>query len=164
MPAEKCYTGHMHRLLLLLAAYSFCFAEETTDVSALLPDASTGLTLDEDAFESIRADMKAGRPTGEANVDTALWQRAMKSVSTEARDALLMCLLLRLNPELEPEKALPELIALLQLHTRAASGDPAAAAELAQALRSGSWHALRFPQDAEAAAQPARPRLPLFGK
>lgn len=162
MPAEKCYTGDMSRLLLLLACLPLCAAEETTDWSALLPDASAGVTLDEDAFESIRADMKAGRPTGEANGDTALWQRAMKSVSTEARDAQLMCLLLRLNPELGTEKALPELIALLQLHTRAASGDPAAAAELAEALRTGAWHALRFPQSAEAAAQLTRPRY-LFG-
>lgn len=151
MPAEKCYTGHMHRLLLLLAAYSFCFAEETTDVSALLPDASAGLTLDEDAFESIRADMKAGRPMGEANGEVALWRRAMNAASMEERDATLLCLILRLNPELSPESALSELIDLLQLHTRAAAGHPDACAELAQALRSGAWHKLHMPLDSESA-------------
>lgn len=135
-----------------------------SDVSSLLPDASAGLTLDEEAFESIRADMKAGRPTQAPDGDAALWQRAMKSESTEARDAMLMCLLLRLNPALEEEKTMPELVFLLQLHTRAASGDPAAAEELARALRSGSWHALRFPQSAEAAAQLTRPRIRLGGE
>ncbi len=151
MPAEKCYTGHMHRLLFLLAASSLCAAEETTDWSALLPDASAGVTLDEEAFASIRADMKAGRPTAEANGDTALWRSAMNAASTEARDATLLCLLLRLNPELAPEAALPELIALLQLHTRAVAGQPDACAELAQALRGGEWHALRMPCDPESA-------------
>lgn len=141
----------MHRLLLLLAAYSFCFAEETTDVSALLPDASAGLTLDEDAFESIRADMKAGRPTGEAKGETALWRRAMNAESTEERDARLLCLILRLNPALDPETALPELIALLQLHSRAAAGQSEACTELARALRSGTWHQLHLPCDPESA-------------
>lgn len=143
----------MHRLLFLLAAYSFCFAEETTDVSALLPDASAGLTLDEDAFESIRADMKAGRPTGEAKGETALWRRAMNAASTEERDAMLLCLILRLNPEVKPEDALPELIVLLQLHSRAVAGQPEACTELAQALRSGMWHRLHLPCDSESAAK-----------
>lgn len=151
MPAEKCYTGHMHRLLLLLACLPLCTAEETTDWSALLPDASAGVTLDEEAFASIRADMKAGRPTAEENDDTALWRSAMNAASTEARDATLLCLLLRLNPTLSPESALPELIALLQLHTRAVSGQPEACAELAQALRRGVWHNLHMPCDPESA-------------
>lgn len=153
MPAEKCYTGHMHRLLLLLACLSLCTAEETTDWSALLPDASAGVTLDEEAFASIRADMKAGRPAAEADGDAALWRKAMNAAGTEARDAMLLCLLLRLNPQLAPEPALAELIALLQLHTRAAAGQPEACAELAEALRSGLWHRLRLPVDAESAAK-----------
>lgn len=151
MPAEKCYTGHMHRLLLPLAAFSLCTAEETTDWSALLPDAATGVTLDEEAFASIRADMKAGRPTPEARDEVALWRRAMNAASTEERDATLLCLILRLNPELKPENTLPELIALLQLHTRAVAGQPDACAELAQALRSGAWHKLHMPCDPESA-------------
>lgn len=151
MPAEKCYTGGMHRLLFLLAVSSFCTAEETTDWSALLPDASAGITLDEESFASIRADMKAGRSTAEANGDTALWRSAMNAASSEARDATLLCLFLRLNPELAPEAALPELIALLQLHTRAVSGQTEACAELAQALRSGGWHNLHMPCDPESA-------------
>lgn len=151
MPAEKCYTGHMHRLLLLLACLPLCTAEETTDWSALLPDASAGVTLDEEAFVSIRADMKAGRPTPEAHDEVALWRRAMNAASTEERDATLLCLILRLNPELSPESALSELIDLLQLHTRAAAGHPDACAELAQALRSGAWHKLHMPLDSESA-------------
>lgn len=149
---------------LFLACVPLCLAEESADWSALLPDDSAGLTLDENAFESIRADMKAGKQTKAAESEASLWQRAMKCVSMESRDAMLMCLLLRLNPELETEKALPELIILLQLHTRAASGDPAAAAELAEALRVGTWHSLRFPQSAEAAAQLTRPRFLLGGE
>lgn len=136
---------------LLLACVPLCLADELTDVSSLLPDASTGVTLDEEAFASIRADMKAGRPTAEANGDTALWRSAMNAASSEARDATLLCLILRLNPALSPETALPELIALLQLHSRAVSGQTEACAELAQALRSGEWHALRLPRDPESA-------------
>lgn len=147
MPAEKCYIGCMHRLLLLLAAFSLCTAEETSDWAALLPDASAGVTLDEEAFASIRADMKAGRPTTGGNDEVALWRRAMNAESTEERDATLLCLLLRLNPSLEPEKTLPELVALLQLHSSAAAGHPEACRELAQALRSGVWHNLHMPCD-----------------
>lgn len=153
MPAEKCYTGHMHRLLLLLACLPLCTAEETTDWSALLPDASAGVTLDEEAFTSIRADMKAGRPTPEANHDVALWRRAMNAASSEERDATLLCLILRLNPELSSESALPVLIALLQLHSRAVAGHPDACAELAQALRSGAWRNLHMPCDSESAGK-----------
>lgn len=142
----------MHRLLLLLACLPLV-ADETTDWSALLPDASSGLTMDEEAFESIRADMKAGRPTAGAPEDVALWRAAMNAASTEERDATLLCLLLRLNPEWKPEHSLPELIALLQLHSRAVAGQTEACAELAQALRSGSWHSLRLPVDAESAAK-----------
>lgn len=153
MPAEKCYTGHMHRLLLLLACLPLCPAEETTDWSALLPDASAGVTLDEEAFTSICADMKSGRSTAERDSSIELWRRAMNAASTEERDAMLLCLLLRLNPALELETALPELIALLQLHTRAAAGLPEACAELAQALLCGAWRNLHMPCDSESAGK-----------
>lgn len=77
----------------------------------------------------------------------------MNATSTEERDARLLCLVLRLNPEVKPEDALPELIALLQLHSRAAAGQTEACAELARALRSGTWHQLHLPCDSESAAK-----------
>lgn len=138
---------------LLLACVPLCLADELTDVSSLLPDASTGVTLDEEAFASIRAEMKACRPTAGMSSDVAAWREAMNATSTEARDATLLCLFLRLNPELNPEAALPELIALLQLHSRAVAGQPEACTELAQALRSGTWHRLHLPRDPESAAK-----------
>lgn len=156
MRGEKCYIGDMKPLFLVVALMSFCAAEETADWHSLLPEAGTGVTLDEEAFSRIRGEMQAEQrslQTSAEETDAALWRRAMNSDSTEERDARLMALLLKLNPELPLSSSLPELVALLQLHTRAAAGQAAACAELSEALRSGKWHTWTLPQDAESAAK-----------
>lgn len=145
---KTCYTRGMKIALVLLACLPLCLAEESW--SALLPDGSAGVTLDEEAFETIRAEMKAGqRP--EADADVTLWRSAMNAASPEERDARLMALVLRLNPALSLEASLTDLVALLQLHSRALAGQTAACAELAQALYRGQWKGLKWPQDGESA-------------
>lgn len=156
MRGEKCYIGDMKPLFLVVALMSFCAADEAADWSALLPDAGTGVTLDEEAFNRIRVEMQAEQrslQTSEEETDAALWRRAMNSDSTEERDARLLALLLKLNPELPLSTSLPELVSLLQLHTRAVAGQAAACAELSEAIRCGKWHTWTLPQDAESAAK-----------
>lgn len=138
----------MKFLLPVVVGLSFCCAEEASDWSNLLPDASGGLTLDDEALEAVRTEMRGEPPV---SADVALWRKSMNAESTEARDATLICLLLRLNPGLAHEAALPELISLLQLHSRAVAGHPEACAELAQALRLGMWRQLCMPCDPESA-------------
>lgn len=144
MLREKCYTEGMHYLFLALACCALCAAEERSDWSVLLPDGSAGVTLDEEAYAAVRAEMTVGRKLTES-ADVAMWRRAMNAASTEERDATLLCLLQRLNPERSPEAFLPEIIELLQLHSRAAAGEASACAELSPALRCGQWHLWKLP-------------------
>ena len=138
----------MKLALVLLACLPLCLAEESW--SALLPDGSAGVTLDEEAFESIRAEMKRSAQPG-ADAEVTLWRSAMNAASSEERDARLMTLVLRLNPSLSADESLADIVALLQLHSRALAGQAEACAELSQALRRGQWKGLKLPQDGESA-------------
>lgn len=138
----------MKLVLVLLACLPLCLAEESW--SALLPDGSAGVTLDEEAFESIRTEMKRSAQPG-ADAEVTLWRSAMNAASSEERDARLMTLVLRLNPSLSADESLADIVALLQLHSRALAGQAEACAELSQALRRGQWKGLKLPQDGESA-------------
>lgn len=136
-------------LLLALLCRLSCSAAEAAAASIL--DLETDLTLDEEAYASIRREMQS-RGQG-VSAETQAWRTAMSADSDEGVAARLLPLLMRLNPALPAEKY-PELYtAALQLHVRARRGDAAAVTELAASLRCGAWKALALPTDAESAAQ-----------
>lgn len=136
-------------LLLVLLSGLPCSAAESAASSIL--DLETDLTLDEEAYTSIRREMQS-RGQG-VSAETQAWRTAMSADSDEGVAARLLPLLMRLNPALPAEKY-PELYtAALQLHLRARRGDAAAVTELAAALRCGAWKALALPTDEESAAQ-----------
>lgn len=119
------------------------------------PDASSGVTMDEEAFSQLRHQMaaEANKPLSpEAQSDAGQWRSAMNAATPEERAVLLLVLLSRLNEAFPPAEHVTRYAEALQLHTRALAGDPDACRRLAEALRRGVLPCgLRLPVDPHSA-------------